>query len=694
MKKSFFVFIVCFISIILFSFYTLNKKNSDSSNGSRDIVLQFITYNAYGNNLYIDNVMTGIRKDFDVTVTSFLNIPYDTNYATKNSGIDTVLSPTLTVSNIGTNDIVDSNIKVILNIEPGGYLDTFLIIPVFNAGQTKVIQFAEPFIFTIGTPYYLKAYTTYFSDSNRVNDTLNQYSIYLPGFQRNVLFEEFTSNSSPPCANNNYFLDSFVNLNFQSVASIKYHTNLLGIDTFYVLNPEQNDARRRYNYVNAVPTTIADGRTNVSIPYGDSINLYNPYFSRLNKGTPVSINVIDERVSADSIKTTINVNIISAVPAGNYKLRINAVQRFVLDTTRAGPNSRFGTNGERNFYDVFCAMYPDTNGIPINTSTGNYQFQYTYYISPNWIDSMIYTTAFIQSDNTREVFNCAKGRNIVLKNSSSSKKNIVYEKAQPLNVSYVYKNNYQPNYFSDSIETPLNVELFEAFFPPLGWKLFNQDGFITFQKFQGTNGPTIGGNNAVLMDFFDYTLIGQKDSLYSKSYTNLLSTDILRFDWAYTQYSSSYIDSLIVNVSTDGGLTFPKEIFRKGGLGLSTAPQTTSFFIPQNSSQWRTFIDTLDDIVSVSNFAESYPQKFSLHQNYPNPFNPETVINYELPVSTVVKLKIYDMLGREIITLVNEKQTAGFHSIKFNAANLSSGVYFYQLNTKGFKDTRRLVILK
>lgn len=683
MKKLFFVFLILiFISISAFLHLDAKKFNS---NLSREIVLAFITYNGYGNNLYIDNVLTGQQPNFDVTVTSVLNIPYDTTYSTLTVGNDTI-SPVLSVSNIGRNSVTDT-VTVFLRIVPGSYIDSAKIFPL-NSGQTAIPRF-KTFMLRIGTGYFLKAYTSYSLDSNMVNDTLNQYSIRLPGYKRNVLFEEFTSNSSPSAANNNPQLNFFINSNIQNITAIKYHTGILGIDSFYFSNTSQVDARSRYYFISSIPTTIADGKLFVSIPYGDSVNLYNPYLTRLSAGTPVSMNVIDERVSGDSIKTTISLNIISHVPPGNYKLRINAVERYVYDTLQ-------GTNGETQFYDVFRQAYPDTNGISIPTTTGSYQYQYTYYKNSDWVDSMIYTAAFIQNDNTREVTNSAKGRNIVMNNVKRSPK-LGYKKSDV--AVNLFANKPEVVIGVDSVQTSLNVELFEAYFPPLGWKVFNQDGFITFGQFTGANGPTIGGARTVIMDFFDYNIPGQKDSMYSKVYSGLLSSDSIRFDYAYAQYNSLNIDSLIVKISTDGGLTFPTEIFRKGGLPLATAPQTTSFFIPSNNTQWRRFSYPLSDIVSINTSLHNIPQSFQLNQNYPNPFNPNTIISYELPLNIHVKLVIYDILGKEIITLVNEKQNAGVYEVVFDAlhgqgVNLSSGIYYYQILTDNFSDTKRMAFIK
>jgi len=98
--------------------------------------------------------------------------------------------------------------------------------------------------------------------------------------------------------------------------------------------------------------------------------------------------------------------------------------------------------------------------------------------------------------------------------------------------------------------------------------------------------------------------------------------------------------------------------------------------------------------VFVQNGKDVFPKEFYLGQNYPNPFNPSTVISYQLPANTRVTLKVYDELGRVVRTLVNERQTAGSHSVTFDASNLSSGAYFYRLSAGSFVQTKKLILLK
>ena len=92
--------------------------------------------------------------------------------------------------------------------------------------------------------------------------------------------------------------------------------------------------------------------------------------------------------------------------------------------------------------------------------------------------------------------------------------------------------------------------------------------------------------------------------------------------------------------------------------------------------------------------SESIFRDYFLEDNYPNPFNPSTVIRYKLPATALVRLKVYDVLGRAVATLVNKRQSPGTYSVVFNAADLPSGVYFYRLEAGVFIETKRLTLLK
>jgi hypothetical protein len=99
-------------------------------------------------------------------------------------------------------------------------------------------------------------------------------------------------------------------------------------------------------------------------------------------------------------------------------------------------------------------------------------------------------------------------------------------------------------------------------------------------------------------------------------------------------------------------------------------------------------------VTGITNNQTSVPVEYALSQNYPNPFNPTTKITFALPKEGFVTLKIYDIMGREVRTLVNEHKTANTYNVEFNASELSSGVYFYRLNVNGFSEIKKMMLIK
>jgi len=85
---------------------------------------------------------------------------------------------------------------------------------------------------------------------------------------------------------------------------------------------------------------------------------------------------------------------------------------------------------------------------------------------------------------------------------------------------------------------------------------------------------------------------------------------------------------------------------------------------------------------------------YELSQNYPNPFNPSTLIKYQIPELSFVTLKVYDVLGKEVVNLVNKEKSIGSYKVEFNAISLPSGIYFYQLQAGSFVETKKMVLMK
>lgn len=120
--------------------------------------------------------------------------------------------------------------------------------------------------------------------------------------------------------------------------------------------------------------------------------------------------------------------------------------------------------------------------------------------------------------------------------------------------------------------------------------------------------------------------------------------------------------------------------------GNSSFSQSIGFWYAQTNI----VTDVEEDVLSI-------PTEYRLEQNYPNPFNPSTIINYQLPVSSYVSLIVYDILGRKVAELINSQwKEAGYHQFNFSAVsyNLSSGIYFYRIQTDGYSDVKKFVVLK
>ncbi|MBN8572102.1 MAG: T9SS type A sorting domain-containing protein, partial [Ignavibacteria bacterium] len=100
------------------------------------------------------------------------------------------------------------------------------------------------------------------------------------------------------------------------------------------------------------------------------------------------------------------------------------------------------------------------------------------------------------------------------------------------------------------------------------------------------------------------------------------------------------------------------------------------------------------DRVGIQNIGTTVSKDFVLHQNYPNPFNPETKIRFEVVSAKNINITVFDVLGKEVATLVNKKFTPGTYEVSFDASRLSSGIYFYKLITDDFVDTKKMMLIR
>jgi hypothetical protein len=152
--------------------------------------------------------------------------------------------------------------------------------------------------------------------------------------------------------------------------------------------------------------------------------------------------------------------------------------------------------------------------------------------------------------------------------------------------------------------------------------------------------------------------------------------------------NTSYTTATIVNGTTMSNMEITEYH------DLSTACSYTGFTAGTVQTARANTCFFFNAISGVNPFGNMLPTKYDLKQNYPNPFNPVTKIDYALPKQGYVTLKIYDVLGREVRTLINEVKQAGYYSVDFDASTLSSGVYFYKFESGAFSDIKRMMLIK
>ncbi len=168
-------------------------------------------------------------------------------------------------------------------------------------------------------------------------------------------------------------------------------------------------------------------------------------------------------------------------------------------------------------------------------------------------------------------------------------------------------------------------------------------------------------------------------------------------------WEAAYAKEFEILVSTDGSNWQVAQHVTNGGGGLSTLPVSlparyVEMYGIQRATQWGYSLyefevytsDTTTGIIGK----QQIPDKYFLSDNFPNPFNLSTVISYQLAVSSFVVLRVYDMLGREVTTLVSGRQNAGYHSVRFDASNLSSGVYLCRIQAGAFSAMKKMLLLK
>jgi Secretion system C-terminal sorting domain len=162
-----------------------------------------------------------------------------------------------------------------------------------------------------------------------------------------------------------------------------------------------------------------------------------------------------------------------------------------------------------------------------------------------------------------------------------------------------------------------------------------------------------------------------------------IGTGILQISANATSYTQFTVPFFYFTADTPDSCLIAIGILNSGGIQVNLG----SYFLLDD-------ITLQGDASGIDNQNSTTTQAFELSQNYPNPFNPSTNINYQVSTGGLVSLKVYDVLGNEVATLVNEEKPAGKYSVNFDASDLSSGIYMYKLTAGSYVQTKKMILMK
>ncbi len=232
---------------------------------------------------------------------------------------------------------------------------------------------------------------------------------------------------------------------------------------------------------------------------------------------------------------------------------------------------------------------------------------------------------------------------------------------------------------------------------------WDSSGNLYVSSYNGKNVRKFDQNGNDLGLFVNSNLVGPTNIWFDDNGDLLVSdyngTAVKRFD-----PDGNYLSDFITGIHFSEGVDF----FPNGNILIGNGATHSVKMFDSNGNYIEDFIPsgsgglvTPNAIViretatlSVDDNENASLDNFQLEQNYPNPFNPTTVIRYRLPITSDVTIKVFNILGKEITTLVNDELAAGEHEVEFDATGLPSGIYFYQLKSNDFLETKKMIYLK
>ena len=265
-------------------------------------------------------------------------------------------------------------------------------------------------------------------------------------------------------------------------------------------------------------------------------------------------------------------------------------------------------------------------------------------------------------------------------------------------------------------------ESFETSVPPAGWRSINVVGTTVWNRVVAPLSASFGtlpAKHGTAVAFIQYQAPTGEDWLVSPRINGIAPGDSVVF-WLVKQFSDGPYpyDSLLVRVSTTDSLqsSFTQyagsvcvhcipvgasEIrWRRYSFPLTAWAGQNIFlsFVHKDTDGHGMVLDSISVfgavLSGINHDPNAVPTKFELHQNYPNPFNPVTKIQFDIPKTGFTTLKVYDATGSEISTLVSGELTAGKYTADFDASSLSSGIYYYRLESNGLIKTNKMSLVK
>lgn len=221
------------------------------------------------------------------------------------------------------------------------------------------------------------------------------------------------------------------------------------------------------------------------------------------------------------------------------------------------------------------------------------------------------------------------------------------------------------------------------------------DSLIGWKNNQAELKKTINGG----IDWFIQTLPNFLGAVSGVNSFSIVNKDTLWASGGYVEVSPTDYRTIIyktTNGGTNWGYQLPSNENHYKGYKIRFSDNNHGWVYLSNGSGFHTKDGGNDTtiFVGIQQISSQVPNNFKLYQNYPNPFNPVTKINYQLTINSFVTMKVFDLNGKAVRTLLNKKLSEGTYSVEFNGANISSGIYFYTLQTENFKETKKMMLIK